>query len=120
MLKDLKKFFTESVPSGGGQRRNAPRVDARGEAVAVIDGKRYRLKNWSTAGVLVGPYGGGLVAKQRSRLTMIVKDGNFNIEFDADVIITRVDDNGLAAKFFYLNPAYKKQIEDYLKYYGHA
>ncbi|MBI3496473.1 MAG: hypothetical protein HY058_04130 [Proteobacteria bacterium] len=118
MLKDLKKFFTESVSSE--PRRVAPRVDARGEAVAVIDSKRYRLKNWSTAGVLVGPYGGGLVAKQRSRLTMIVKDGNFNIEFDADVIVTRVDDNGLACKFFYLNPAYKKQIEDYLKYYGHG
>ena len=115
MLSKLKEFFTEDDPNG---RRMAPRVDARGEAVCLIDGQKYRLKNWSKIGVLVGPYNGGLIVKQRSRVTVMVKDEKFTIEFDADIVVTRVDDNGLAAKFFYLNPAYSKQIDEYMKYYG--
>ena len=63
MFKQIKNFFTEDA---GVNRRKAPRVDARGEANVIIDGKSYRMKNWSTEGVLVGPYNGGLIAKQRS------------------------------------------------------
>ncbi|MBI1774274.1 MAG: hypothetical protein HYR63_02905 [Proteobacteria bacterium] len=118
MFKGLKGFFTESE----GKKEPAARrpIVSRGEALGIIDGKRYPMKSWSTLGILLDPYHGDLVPKQRSRLTVSVKDNQFNIEFDADIIVTRVDKNGLAAQFFYLNPTYKKQIEDYLKYYGQA
>jgi hypothetical protein len=119
MLKGLKGFFIESVDkkaaAGAARRPPAP----RGEAVAIFDGnKRFPLKSWSTVGILIDPYHGDLVQKQRSRVTIQVKDQQFNIEFEADIVVTRIDKNGLAAQFFYLNPAYKKQIDDYLKYYG--
>jgi len=45
MFKQIKNFFTEDA---GVNRRKAPRVDARGEASVIIDGKSYRMKNWST------------------------------------------------------------------------
>ena len=92
MFKQIKNFFTEDA---GVNRRKAPRVDARGEASVIIDGKSYRMKNWSTEGVLVGPYNGGLIAKQRSRVTIKLKDDKFNIDFDADVLVMRVNDDGL-------------------------
>jgi hypothetical protein len=114
MFKQIKNFFTED---SGTNRRKAPRVDARGEASVIIDGKTYRLKNWSTQGILVGPYNGGLIAKQRSRVTIKLKDDKFNIDFDADVLVMRVDDEGLACRFFLLHPGQKKQIQEYLDYY---
>ncbi len=121
MLKGLKGFFTE--PSAAKKPAAVARkpVVSRGEAVAIIDGnKRYTMKSWSTVGLLIDPYHGDLVQKQRSRVTIQVKDNQFNIEFDTDIVVTRIDKNGLAAQFFYLNPTYKKQIEEYLKYYGLA
>ena len=49
MFKQIKNFFTEDA---GVNRRKAPRVDARGEASVIIDGKSYRMKNWSTEGII--------------------------------------------------------------------
>jgi hypothetical protein len=118
MLKGLKGFFSESVAKEAAPRK--PPVN-RGEAVAIFDGhKRFTMKSWNTVGILVDPYVGDLVPKQRSRCTIQLKDNQFNIEFEADIVVTRVDKNGLAAQFYFLNPAYKKQIQDYLKYYGLA
>jgi hypothetical protein len=114
MFKQIRNFFTEDAAMN---RRKSPRVDARGEASVIVDGKSYRLKNWSTQGVLVGPYNGGLIPKQRSRITIKLKDDKFNIDFDVDVLVMRVDDDGLACRFFLLHPAQKKQIEEYLEYY---
>ena len=118
MFKGIKGFFSEAAP----KKESAARKPVnRGEAVAIVDGnKRYTLKSWNTIGILIDPYHGGLVPKQRSRVTIQVKDGQFNIEFDTDIVVTRIDKNGLAAQFFYLNPTYKKQIDEYLKYYGLA
>src|SRR5438552_6154669 len=119
MLKGLKGFFSEPVA-----KKESPKKDSgakkppvnRGEATAIFDGhKRFPLKSWSTVGILIDPFHGDLVPKQRSRVTIQVKDNQFNIEFDADIVVTRVDKNGLAAQFYFLNPAYKKQIHDYLK-----
>ncbi len=114
MFKQIKNFFTEDT---GANRRKAPRVDARGEASVIIDSKSYRMKNWSTEGILVGPYNGGLIAKQRSRVTVKLKDDKFDIDFDVDVLVMRVNDDGLACRFFLLHPSHKKQIMEYLEYY---
>ena len=41
MFQQIKNFFTEDT---GANRRKAPRVDARGEAAVIIDGKTYAFQ----------------------------------------------------------------------------
>jgi len=46
-----------------------------------------------------------------------LKDDKFDIDFDVDVLVMRVNDDGLACRFFLLHPSQKKQIVEYLEYY---
>ena len=56
-------------------------------------------------------------ARGEANVIIKLKDDKFNIDFDADVLVMRVNDEGLACRFFLLHPSQKKQIQEYLDYY---
>src|SRR5256885_9543126 len=115
VLDQVKRFFAPE-PSGA-NRRQAPRVDTPPECAIYFDGKSYPLKNWSTLGFLAGPYDGGLIAKQRCKLKVHVRQDSFDIAFDAEAIIVRKDAGGIAGRFIFLPPDKKRQIEAYFAFY---
>ncbi|MBI1774215.1 MAG: hypothetical protein HYR63_02605 [Proteobacteria bacterium] len=116
VLDQVKRFFAPEV--GGANRRQAPRVDTPPECAVFFDGKRFPLKNWSTLGFLAGPYDGDLIAKQRCKLKIHVRQETFDIAFDAEAIIVRTDASGIAGRFIFLPPDKKRQIEGYFAHFA--
>ncbi len=115
VLTQVKRFF--AAEPAGANRRQAPRVDTPPQCAVYFDGKAYPLKNWSALGFLAGPYDGGLIVRQRCKLTIHVRQDHFDIEFDAEAIIVRKDAGGLAGRFIFLPPDKKRQIEAYFAFY---
>jgi hypothetical protein len=116
MLDSLKKLFGKGEPAGKGVpgRRVAP----KGESAVILDGRRYQLRNWNTEGFLFGPYTGDLVAGRRVKVELIVMDGEFKLRCSAVATINRVDGSGVDAKFYFISPEHKKQIQAYVSHYS--
>ena len=116
VIDQVKRFFAPAAT--GANRRQAPRIDTPPECAVFFDGQRYPLKNWSTLGFLAGPYDGGLIIKQRCKLKVHVRQGQFDIAFDAEAIIVRRDAAGIAGRFIFLPPEKKRQIEAYFAFFA--
>jgi hypothetical protein len=119
MLSALKSLIGKTGGAAD-ERRQSPRVAVPPECQIRIGTKSYPLRNWSTSGFIAGPYDGDLGVKQRFKLTVAVRQDHFNIEFDAEAVVVRIDASGLAARFVFLPPAQKRQIEAYFAFYHGA
>ncbi|GAB4176872.1 MAG: hypothetical protein OHK0024_14400 [Thalassobaculales bacterium] len=116
MLTSLTKMFRKDA---GEERRQHPRKDVLPGSRVVIDGKAYALHNWSTGGLLFGPCRDVLVARQKFKLSVAVSDGTFDIAFDAEAVVVRLQPDGMvAAQFFYLHPEKRRLIQQYFAHYG--
>src|SRR5258708_39825195 len=115
VLNQVMRFFAPAP--AGANRRQAPRIDTPPECAVFFDGQRYPLRNWSALGFLAGPYDGGLIAKQRCKLKVHVRQDHFDIAFDAEAVIVRVDAVAIAGRFIFLPPDKKRQIEAYFAHY---
>jgi hypothetical protein len=122
MLAALKDFLGRPpapVPSGA-ERRQAPRVSVPPECTIKVGSQSYPLLNWSVLGFIAGPYSGSLVPKQRFKLSIKVRQDHFDIDFDSEATVVRIDATGIAARFVFLPPEKKRQIETYFAYYQRA
>ena len=118
-VRDL--FFSRNhdpvAANDSAEKRSAPRVPTPAECVVRIDSKTYPLRNWSTVGFLAGPYDGQARVKQRLKLSVRVRQDHFDIAFDAEAIVVRIDQTGIAGRFIFLPPDKQRQIEAYFAYY---
>ncbi len=123
MLSAVRSLFrgrsavAAAANDSGVEIRAAPRVAASGERVAKIGSKNYPLRNWSTVGFSAWPYDGDMIAEQRFKLTIAIRQDHFDIAFDAEAAVVRIDDDGIAGRFLSLPPDKKRQIEAYFAYY---
>jgi hypothetical protein len=117
MLDSLKKLFGGKGDSSG-KAVPGRRVAPKGESAVLLEGRRYQLRNWNTEGFLFGPYTGDLAAGRRVKVELVVMDGEFKLKCPAVATITRVDGAGVDAKFYFISPEHKKQIQAYVAHYS--
>ncbi|MBI1775967.1 MAG: hypothetical protein HYR63_11530 [Proteobacteria bacterium] len=98
--------------------RQAPRVPTPPQCVVKIDSKIYPLRNWSTLGFLAGSYEGDLIVKQRIKLAIAVRQDHFNIAFDAEAVVVRIEGGEIAGRFIFLQPEKRREIEAYFVHYA--
>jgi len=115
MLDGLKKLLgmTEEPAKGGAGKRVTP----KGETTAIVEGKRYNLKNIGQDGFSFGPAQRDMSPGKRMRADLIIQDGAINVRAEAVVTVAKVDGTTVDVKFYYLAPADKKQVQDYLARY---
>ena len=117
MLDGLKKLLgmNDAQPSKGGANK---RISPKGETTIIVEGKRYMLKNIGMDGVMFGPTATrDMNPGKRIRAELIIQDGGLNLRSEAVLTVAKVEGNSVDAKFFYLAPQDKKQIQDYLARY---
>jgi hypothetical protein len=120
MLTAIKEFLGRQPAASGAERRQAPRVAVPPECVIRIGSRSYQLLNWSVLGFIAGSYTGSLAPKQRFKLSVKVRQDHFDIDFDAEALVVRIDATGIAARFLFLPPDKKRQIEAYFAFYQTA
>jgi len=103
--------------ASGADRRQAPRVAVPPECAIRIGSHSFPLLNWSALGFIAGPYSGSLVPTQRFRLSVKVRQDHFEIDFNAEAVVVRIDATGIAGRFVFLPPEKKRQIEAYFAFY---
>ena len=91
-------------------RRRAPRIEPK-VASAKVDSKTFSLKNVSTAGFLLTPYQGDLIARQRVYMTLLLQIDGKEQDFDIDAQVVRIDAQTLAGRFNDLRPDARRTIE---------
>ena len=116
MLDGLKKLLgMNDEPSKGGATK---RVTPKGETTVIVEGKRYNLKNIGQDGLMFGPASRDMSPGKRMRADLIIQDGNINLRAEAVVTVAKVEGTSVDVKFYYLAPADKKQVQDYLARYS--
>jgi hypothetical protein len=117
MLDGLKKLLGMNEPQaarGGGGKRVTP----KGETTVIVEGKRYMLKNIGMDGLMFGPAARDISPGKRLRAELIIQDGGINVRAEAVLTVAKVEGSSVDAKFYYLAPADKKQVQDYLARYS--
>jgi hypothetical protein len=116
MLDGLKKLLgmNDSPAKGGASKRVTP----KGETTVIVEGKRYMMKNIGTDGLMFGPAPRDMTPGRRLRAELIIQDGAINLRAEAVVTVAKVEGSSVDAKFYYLTPQDKKQVQDYLARYS--
>ena len=96
----------------GTERRQAERFDMPGHCFVVIEGNQYPLRNWSATGFLASPYDGDLTVDKTFSVGISVRQDNFDFIVDAEAVVVRRDDAGLAARIVSVSPERRRQIDD--------
>ena len=104
MLDGLKKLLgmNDAQPAKGGA---AKRVTPKGETTVLIEGKRFNMKNIGQDGLSFTPAPRDMSPGRRLRA-------------EAVVTVAKVEGQTVDAKFYYLAPSDKKQVQDYLARYN--
>jgi hypothetical protein len=92
------------------ERRRAQRIELK-RGSAKVDSKTFALKNLSTAGFLLTPYQGDLIARQRVYLTLQLPVDGKEEDYSIDAQVVRIDDGILAGRFNNLRPDARRAIE---------
>ncbi len=103
-------FLKRGAQNAPVDRRRAPRIELR-RAAAKVDSKTYPLKNLSTAGFLMTPYEGDLVAHQRVYLTLVLQIDGKEHDYLTDAHVVRLAERNLAGRFIDLRPDARRLIE---------
>lgn len=117
MLDGLKKLLgmNEAQPAKGGAGK---RVTPKGETTVIVEGKRYNMKTIGQDGLTFGPASRDMSPGKRMRADLIIQDGSINLRVEAVVTVSKVEGASVEVKFYYLTPADKKQVQDYLARYS--
>jgi len=117
MLDGLKKLLgmNDAQPAKGG---TVKRVTPKGETTVLIEGKRFNMKNIGQDGISFTPAPRDMTAGRRLRAELIIQDGAINVRAEAVVTVAKVEGQTVDAKFYYLAPSDKKQVQDYLARYN--
>lgn len=112
-LKNLLYTATHSR-----DRRRHVRLRPKGDAYVRIDGRDYPLHDWSPDGLLIHPYRGGLIVNQKAKVEAVIRDiqaPDGMLRLNGIVLVTRIDDKGLAARWLMMPPNHKEKL---LRYYA--
>ncbi len=118
MLDGLKKLLgmNDAQPAKGGAA--VKRVTPKGETTVLIEGKRFNMKNIGQDGISFTPAPRDMTPGRRLRADLIIQDGAINLRAEAVLTVAKVEGQTIDAKFYYLAPADKKQVQDYLARYN--
>jgi len=108
-LSDLISFFRDGSQTSA-ERRRETRFDCGNDDTVVISGTAVHLKNWSTGGLLAGPFDRPPQVGQRFPVEADLRRAGLRFKAEAEVI--RVDGNFVALKYRAANDD-KRRIEAY-------
>lgn len=117
MLDGLKKLLGMGDAQAA-KPASGKRITPKGETTIIIEGKRMMVKNIGSDGLMFGPAPRDMTPGRRVRAELIIQDGNLNLKSEAVLNVTKLEGSSADAKFFYLAPQDKKQIQDYLARYS--
>lgn len=115
MLDGLKKLLGMNEPPA---KAGGKRVTPKGETTVIVEGKRYMMKNIGLDGLMFGPAPRDMSPGRRLRADLIIQDGAINLRAEAVVTVSKIEGTSVDAKFYYLAPQDKKQVQDYLARYS--
>jgi hypothetical protein len=106
------RFHTKAAEPGVGVAELRP----KGDCYVRMDGADHGIRSWNSEGSLTTPYSGGLIAGQLARVTLVLRDfmdPDGDLRVDDQVVIERIDSQGLRARWWRLPSRKKIEIADY-------
>ena len=95
------------------ERRRSPRMDMPAHCFVVIEGNQYPLRNWSATGFYASPYKGELTVDRTFNVGISVRHESFDFIVDAEAVVVRREEDGIAGKIVRVAPEFRRQIDEF-------